>query len=87
MKSETIGQNILEVEVVNISRHGFWIFVQGKEYFLAFEEFPWFKDATIQSILNVQLLHQHHLHWPDLDIDLELDCIENPAEYPLIYNN
>ncbi len=87
MKSATIGQGILEVEVVNISRHGFWIFVQGKEYLLAFEEFPWFKDATVKSILNVQLLHQHHLHWPDLDVDLELDCIENPAKYPLIYNN
>ncbi len=85
IKSATIGQNILEVEVVNISRHGFWVFVRGKEYFLTFEKFPWFKNATVKSILNVQLLHQHDLHWPDLDVDLELDSIENHEKYPLIY--
>ncbi|WP_420886735.1 DUF2442 domain-containing protein [Candidatus Kuenenia stuttgartensis] len=26
-----------------------------------------------------------HLHWPDLDIDLEIDSLENPEKYPLVY--
>lgn len=85
MKSGNIGQDTSEIEVVNISKHGFWLYVRGKELFLAFEDFPWFKDASISSILNVKLLHHQHLHWPDLDIDLELDSIEFPGKYPLIY--
>ncbi len=85
MKSATIGQDTLDVEVVNISRHGFWLFVRGVEYFLAFEDFPWFKNATIPSILNIQLLRPHHLYWPDLDVDLELESLQNPEKYPLIY--
>jgi hypothetical protein len=32
----------------------------------------------------VQLNHNRHLHWPALDVDLCLDCLENPDRYPLI---
>jgi len=84
MKLKDVGKNISEIEVLNISKHGFWILVYGREYFLPFEKFPWFKNATISSILNVKLLHSHHLYWPDLDIDLELDSIEFPEKYPLV---
>ena len=85
MKSKIAGESTLAVEVLNISKHGFWILVQGREYFLPFEDFPWFRDANIASILNVELLQTHHLYWPDLDIDLELESIESPEKYPLIY--
>jgi len=86
MTSQLAGTSISEVEVLNISKHGFWLYVKGKEYFLAFEHFPWFKDASIASILNVELLHSMHLYWPDLDVDLEVDCLEHPEKYPLIYS-
>ena len=71
--------------MLNISKHGFWLFLNDREFFLPFDGFPWFKDATISSILNVELLHQHHLYWPDLDVDLEVESIESPEKYPLIY--
>jgi hypothetical protein len=29
------------------------------------------------------LLHGYHLFWPELDIDLEIDNLENPSKYPL----
>jgi hypothetical protein len=29
------------------------------------------------------LIHGYHLHWPDLDVDLEIDNLENPEKYPL----
>lgn len=85
MKSLKLGENISEIEVTNISRHGFWLFVSGKEYFLSFEHYPWFKEAKINDILNVRLMHKNHLYWKSLDVDLELNSLENPEKYPLIY--
>jgi hypothetical protein len=29
--------------------------------------------------------HRHHLHWPNLDVDLDLHSLTNLAEYPLVY--
>ena len=86
MKSPKLGTRTSDVEVTNIDSHGFWLFIKGKEYFLPYEEYPWFKDARIRHILNVELLHENHLHWPDLDVDLSLDTLEAPHKYPLIYS-
>lgn len=84
MKSKKLGKNTSEVNVTNVSKHGFWMLGNGKEYFLSFEDFPWFRETTISQITNVRLLQPHHLYWPDLDVDLELESIENPENYPLI---
>jgi hypothetical protein len=84
MKSNAVGEITSQVEVLNISQHGFWIYVNEEELFLPFEHFPWFKEASISAVLNLQLLHQHHLYWPDLDVDLELDSIKSPEKYPLV---
>ncbi len=84
MKSKKLGKNSSEAEVTNISKHGFWMLINGKEYFLAFKNFPWFRQAKISEITNVKLLHPNHLYWANLDIDLELESIENPEKYPLI---
>ena len=86
MKSSALGTDILEAEVVQIDRHGFWLNVRGVEYFLSFEEFPWFKNAKVDQILHVELFHDTHLYWPDLDVDLSLDILSNPEQYPLIDN-
>lgn len=84
MKSETAGKCTLEVEVTNISKHGFWLLIEEKEYFLPFKEFPWFKDARISEISDVSFLNDKHLFWEKLDIDLTLNMIQNPQDYPLI---
>ena len=84
MKSKKLGKNISETEVTNISKHGFWMLINGKEYFLAFKDFPWFREATISQITNVKLIHSQHLYWTDLDVDLELESLENLEKYPLI---
>lgn len=73
------------VEVTNIGPHGLWLFVEGKEYFLPYEDFPWFKNATVADILNVKLYHATHLHWPALDVDLCLESLGEPEAFPLIY--
>ena len=84
MKSLKRGRNISRPEITNISEHGFWIFFNGKEYFLPFEKFPWFKDANIHQISEVELWHNSHLYWPSLDVDLSFSIIEHPEKYNLI---
>lgn len=82
MKSAKHGINI-SASVENITPFGIWLFVREKEYFLSYTTFPYFKDQTVRSIQNVQLLHGYHLYWPELDVDLEIDNLESPEKYPL----
>jgi hypothetical protein len=84
MKSATLGRRTSQVEVTNVSPHGFWLFVGEQELFVSFKEFPWFKDASIREISHVELPSAHHLYWPDLDIDLAVDSLTHPKRYPLI---
>jgi len=86
MTSLTLGASTLQAEVTNIDRFGFWLLVEDREYFLPYEDFPWFRNATVDQISDVQLLHGDHLHWPTLDVDLCLDSLAQPEKFPLIYN-
>ena len=85
MRSSALGKNTSPAEVQDISRNGIWLLIQGREYFLAYAEYPWFKEATLSAIYNLELLHGTHLHWPDLDVDLELESLQQPERYPLVY--
>jgi hypothetical protein len=71
-------------EVTNISKHGFWVLLGQEELFLPFSEFPWFKSATIEQICGVEWPSPQHLYWPQLDIDLSVESIRNPAAFPLV---
>ena len=82
MKSPKRGKSI-SASVENITQFGIWLLAKEKEYFLSYEDFPYFKKQTLNSIQNVKLLHGCHLYWPELDVDLEIDNIENPQKYPL----
>ena len=84
MKSAKLGKRTSPVEVTNVSVHGFWILVQDKELFLPFDQFPWFKDAAIAELVNVELQSAQHLYWPDLDVDLAVESIEFPDRFPLV---
>jgi len=74
-----------KAEIQNISNHGIWILVDNKEYFMSFSEFPWFLKATVEQIYKLEFFHGHHLHWPDLDVDIDLDNLKFPEAYPLKY--
>lgn len=84
MKSETLGNSTSDIEVTNISKNGLWLLLGDRELFLPFSEFPWFKEAPVSAILNVEWLQPDHLHWPDLDIDLTVESIEHPERFPLV---
>ena len=75
MPSEPRGKRTSAVEVTNVSTHGFWLLIGREERFLAFKDFPWFREASIAELTNVTLPSHHHLHWPNLDVDLAVDSI------------
>ena len=83
MNSTTPGADTLDAEVTNISNNGIWLLSGGKEYFLAYDDFPWFKEATIGQVLKVEEPSPWHFYWPELDVDLGLDSIQKPDKYPL----
>ena len=85
MKYGTIGTNTSASEVTDISTFGIWILHRGKEYFLPYENFPWFRDATINQIFTVVDEGKEHLRWPELDVDLSLESILDPGAYPMVY--
>ena len=84
MKSEQLGASTSAAEVTNVSPHGFWLLLDDEERFLPFERFPWFADASIAQLTKVERPFQHHLYWPELDIDLHVDSIDKPESYPLV---
>jgi hypothetical protein len=84
MKFAPLGKDTSGAEVTNISKHGFWLLVADEELFVPFKEFPWFKDASVSEILNVEWPQADHLYWPDLDVDLDVESIRHPEKFPLI---
>jgi len=77
------GDNAQAVEVANTSSNGIWLYAQGKEMFMSYEDFPWFEEAAVSKILNVEEASTGHFYWAELDVDLRIDSIENPEKYPL----
>ena len=77
------GTTTLKAEVTNVSGRCVWILVDDEELALPYSEFPWFESATIHQILNVMRPTSDHLYWPDLDIDLTVESIRHPEEFPL----
>ena len=83
MNSEQLGKIASDVEVTNISTHGIWLLVGEREFFLSYEDFPWFKEVPIGNILRVEQPTPGHFYWPDLDVDLGIESIEHPERFPL----
>ena len=83
MNSEQLGKTVSDVEVTNISTHGIWLLVGEWEFFLSYEDFPWFKEVPLGNILRVEQPTPGHFYWPDLDVDLGIESIEHPEKFPL----
>ncbi len=76
---------LINNQVTNISDLGFWIIVGQNEYFVPFEHYPIFKKATIEQIYDFEMPSPNQLYWRNLDCDIEIDALENPQRFPLIY--
>ena len=78
------GHATSAAEVTHVSRHGFWLLLGEEELLLPFTAFPWFRQATIEQLLDVQWPTPDHLYWPQLDVDLSVQSIRDPAAFPLV---
>ncbi len=58
--------------------------VDRREYFLGYDDFPWFRGATVAQLHAVERPHRQHLRWADLDVDLELARMAIPERFPLV---
>jgi len=87
MNSVACGKSTLAVEITNISAHGVWLLTHDKELFMPYDEFPWFAEQSIKSIINVEESSENHFYWPYLDVDLTVDMIEHPERFPLKAKN
>jgi hypothetical protein len=85
MNSSQPGTSISNSEVTNIEQLGFWVLVDEREFFVPFAEYPVFQGASIQQIFHLQRISPTQLHWPDLDADIEIEALEQPEHYPLVY--
>lgn len=83
MSSLAHGNSTSAVEVTNISAYGIWLLAHGKELFMSYEDFPWFKDQAVKAIINVEEQTPGHFYWPDLDVDLTEEIIQHPERFPL----
>ena len=70
--------------VTHVSEHGFRLLLEGEELLLPFDQFPWFKSATVEQIFNVERPSPEHLSWPNLDVDLAVESIRHPEAFHLI---
>jgi hypothetical protein len=87
MSSLTHGSSTSAIEVTNIPAHGVWGLIGKKELFMPYEDFPWFKEVPVKSILRVEEQAPGHFYWPDIDVDLTEEIIEHPERFPLQSRN
>lgn len=73
-----------QAEVCGITPHGFWLLLDDEELFVPFNQFPWFRSASVEKIFHVKHPQPHHLYWPELDVDLDVNSIKHPDRFPLV---
>ena len=62
-------------EVTMINARGILLFVGGKEYYLSYDRYPWFRNAKVSDVLDVTMPDEESLRWDAIDVDLEIDSI------------
>ena len=84
---ETVSSSNMQLTsaaVLMINSQGMLLMVLGQEYFVTYNRLPWLRNASIASALNVRMSGSRAIEWPDLDIDLEVECLKHPERYPLV---
>lgn len=85
MSSRLPGIATFQSEVTSIHSSGFWLLVDDREYFVAFDDYPVFQTATVSQIYAIQRVSPTQFHWPELDADIELEALERPERFPLVF--
>ena len=76
MNSSKNGMN-MNAKVVELSRNFMLVDYCGKVYRIDFGRFPYFRGCFLSELYNVEASAEG-LHWPEADIDIELEYLENP---------
>jgi hypothetical protein len=79
------GVSTSQNEVTTIENQGLWLLVAEHEYFVPFADYPAFYSATVAQIYNVVHLSPEQSHWPDLDVDIELEALKHPDRFSLSF--
>jgi len=83
MKLAKRGKNTSAIDI-NLTQFGMWLYLSDEEFFLSYEDYPFFRTAKVNDIYHVEVHHGNHLYWPTLDIDLSVDILKNPHHFPLL---
>jgi len=70
------GTNV-SAKVVELTCNYMLVDHSGKIYRIDFDRYPYFRSCFLSELYNVQA-SACGLHWPDADIDLEVEYIDNP---------
>jgi hypothetical protein len=84
MADNNFEQDPPDTQVTSIQRTGFWVIVDDNEFFVDFEDYPDFKKATVAQIRSFRR-SKGGLHWDELDVDIEVEALKHPEQYPLIF--
>ena len=79
----TNGTNT-SVKVHAIVSNGITVEAFGNVYFLPYISNPWFENAKIADVFNVEPVGEIGIRWDTLDVDLAIDSLKHPDKYPLI---
>jgi hypothetical protein len=82
MPGKNISQN--KSQVTSIENDGFWLLTAAGEFFVSFERYPAFEQATVSQIFNFRESFGD-FHWDEFDIDIEMDALKHPEQYPLVF--
>lgn len=85
MTSLAPGESISAAEVTGISAIGLWLLAADREYFVPFADYPDFRRATVEQFYRLENPSPTQVYWPDLDIDIDLDALEAPERFPLLF--
>ena len=85
MTSSLSGVVTSPCEVTNISRFGFWLVIDDREYFVPFADYPAFCTTTVAQIYAVEHIAPDLLCWPALEVDIDLRALEHPEAFPLVF--
>ncbi|MBU1242979.1 DUF2442 domain-containing protein [Myxococcota bacterium] len=83
MNSKRPGTVTSPIELKQVTDLGLQIRTRRGEFLLSFEDFPWFLDAPITALRNVEEPVPGHYHWPELDVDLTDEMLAHPERFPL----
>ena len=85
MSSLTPGASISAAEITVITDLGFWLLVDDREFFVPFADYPDFLQATIEQIYQFEAPSPTQFYWPALDVDIDLNALEDPQRFPLVF--